>query len=295
MRVPLIFSYPRQIVPGTVIRSPVSHLDVFSTILDYLNAGHLDRSDGKSLRSRINKQVWNQFYDEKMVVVETEKRIPNKNGGLTKSLGSEPNFMVRRGRYELAIPKNRRSDSMDMLFDTEKDPYQMNNMLGKKARNLQGNMIGKAEHLKALLLEWMARHDGPEKYYSDPKYNAGEGAGDMEEVRNRRTWRTVDFWQSDRAITFNRPIFVLGLFRQNFYLYIGRTNPGTLEINSIMVRGKDARYFSVSQKSATIRQGEHVRIKVSFASPTNLSINKLSAWIEIRSNVRNKKIPIWGP
>lgn len=46
-RVPLIIVYPPSIPPATTLREPVSHIDIFATILDYAGAPQLDQSDGK--------------------------------------------------------------------------------------------------------------------------------------------------------------------------------------------------------------------------------------------------------
>ena len=54
-RVPLMFRFPNKIAPNTVIETPVSLLDVFSTILDYAVGDSADSSDGKSLRRFIEK------------------------------------------------------------------------------------------------------------------------------------------------------------------------------------------------------------------------------------------------
>jgi len=65
---------PGVIQPSTV-NVPVSHIDVFSTIMDYLDQGRLDRSDGSSLRRYIEGQSYNQVYDDRAVVSEMDKRV----------------------------------------------------------------------------------------------------------------------------------------------------------------------------------------------------------------------------
>jgi hypothetical protein len=71
----------------------------------------------------------------------------------------------------------------------------MTNMLSRGA-SASDAVVGKAEHLKALLVDYMIRLNGP-GYYSDRKYNNNEGRGDITEVHLRRTWRRVPFWVSD--------------------------------------------------------------------------------------------------
>jgi len=90
---------PGKIPAGKVVREPVSHLDVYSTILDYLDIppfpGTNRRSygsDGVSLRRHIEgKEDVNADRDTSAVVVEVEKAGKNLKG---KS-GVEPNYMIR--------------------------------------------------------------------------------------------------------------------------------------------------------------------------------------------------------
>jgi len=57
----LIISFPEKILPGRRIRIPVSHIDVFSTILDYLDVpDEHDTSDGRSLRRFIERTIVGQ-------------------------------------------------------------------------------------------------------------------------------------------------------------------------------------------------------------------------------------------
>lgn len=300
MRVPLIMSFPGRIAPNSSVSSPVSHLDVFATILDYVGASYLDKSDGSSLRSAIEGTRWNEFREEDYVVVETEKRVPMGNGNdLSKGLGDEPNFMIRKGRYQLMLPKNRNSQCMDMMFDLKNDKFQQNNLLGENAANLPLPLIEQAEYLKVLLLEWMQSNDGLYGYYSDPKYNADEGQGDMKEIEARRTWPEVEYWQSeDTTLVMKSPVWESGYYRQNAYLYIGRTAPGLLQVQSIRLNvGNDANagLFQISPTSATIARGEYIRVKVSFRSFFAVSISDLKAKIEIYTNVGNRKVEIRGP
>lgn len=44
--------------------------------------------------------------------------------------------------------------------------------------------------------------DGPKKFYSARKYNLNVGFGDRQEILSRRTWRELDYWQSDDVLMF---------------------------------------------------------------------------------------------
>jgi len=88
-RVPLILSLPGTIPRKKTISAPVSHLDVFSTIMDYLDARALDSSDGHSLRRHVEKQNYNKEYDDDVVIAEVEK-VGKKLSGKVDYI---PNFM----------------------------------------------------------------------------------------------------------------------------------------------------------------------------------------------------------
>eukprot|EP00957_Ditylum_brightwellii_P167531 12753019-Ditylum_brightwellii.AAC.1 len=73
----------------------------------------------------------------------------------------------------------------------------MENLVGNNGSSASEDVIGKAEHLKALAIEWMKRKDGEKKYFSDPAQNDGIGKGFIAEVDARHTWRQLPIWISD--------------------------------------------------------------------------------------------------
>lgn len=288
-RVPLIMVYPGKIKPRTVIDTPVSHIDIFSTILDYVGASQLDQSDGLSLRRYIDGTSINLNYDESVVVSELDQRNPMPGGKLSGQLGSAPNFLIRKGDYKLIITKLASSKSIDMMYDLKKDPYEMSNLIGKRGATASPQVIGKAEHLKALLVEWMQRNNGGKnRYYSNPKYNGNEGRGDIIEISDRRTWRLVTYWQSDETLYFGPPALVGGKYMRYEYLYIGRTSPGVLKIKRFSIGGKDKLKFSVvGPQKAKIKSGAYIRVKIAFSSLHALQMGSVSAYIKIY-NSENK-------
>jgi len=186
-----------------------------------------------------------------------------------------------------------------MLYNLNEsaDPYEMRNLLAIKPTDA---IIGKAEHLKILLVEWLKRNDGGEKrYYSDNKYNLGVGEGDIAEIKSRRTWKTTDFWCSHALLTFGSPALIGNkVYRRNEYLYVGRTSAGSFVLADISVEGPDAHHFAVEfdRSQRIIRQDGYVRVKVSYASSTN-SIGSLDAHIVITTDIpgkENHKIFITG-
>jgi hypothetical protein len=82
------------------VEESVATLDCFATTLDYLGAAAHDQGDGRSLRRFIERQNYNQDFDDEAIVTEWDFRDPNGSGGLTRTLGGESNFHVQEGTLE---------------------------------------------------------------------------------------------------------------------------------------------------------------------------------------------------
>jgi Sulfatase len=291
IRVPLIVAHPTKIPAGQEVTDPVSHLDLVSTVLDYVNGpAALDESDGTSLRRFVERTSYNAEHDEGSVVVEGDSRRPISSTEFApRELGMMPNFMVRHGSYKLMLPRSADSTILDMLYDVEADPYEMNNLLGTEPDDPV--VIGKAEHLKILLVEWMERHDTEYQYFSSNVYHAGQGTGDVAEIRSRRTWAALPYWQSDSTLRFGAPVRVDGQYRRNEYLYVGGTSD--LEVTGASVEGNDASYFAAEIDPSG--DGGYVRIKVAFVSSSYVSISSLDAWVVVANTATEYSIiPIEG-
>lgn len=279
VRIPLFIYFPHRIKPMTRVDEPVSHLDLFSTILDYLNVPE-DKSDGTSLRRFIENTSYNEKYDETYVVSEWDFRVPIENNWMERALGAETNFMVFKEPYKLMITKLAKASRVDMMYKLDDDPYEMNNLLGRNAHRDDNVVVGKAEHLKCLLLEWMERHNGPGYYggsslYSDsntPPFTDGvqSSRGDMEEIRDRRTWPESDLWVSDRGpsspLIFGGPfVKVSAQYVRNEYVYFGRTSPGVSRIEHVRIKGDDAGRFEIEQDyPRNVMPGDCVRLRVMY-------------------------------
>jgi arylsulfatase A-like enzyme len=172
--------FPGELKPQTNITQPVSHLDLFATIMDYLKLERFDGSDGTSLRRFIEETNINENYDETAVVSEYDPRSPISNTTLSGD-GAQMALAMRHRNWKLMMPKLQSSSLPDMMFNLDTDPSEQKNLLGKAARKLTLVEIGKAEHLKIQLIEWMQRNDGVEHLYSNSSYNQ-VGRGDIAEV-----------------------------------------------------------------------------------------------------------------
>lgn len=302
VRVPLFLSFPKEIAPNTTVEESVSHLDLYATILDYLGLSASDNSDGTSLRRFVERESFNEHHDETVVVSEWDFRYPitqttsaSSSPLLARPLGSETNFMVRKGPHKLMMTKLAGSSRPDMLYDLERDPHETNNFVARRKYGVTDDLtIGKAEHLKCRLLEWMERMDGDTGRYSsnDPALtdsaigpftnSVRASRGDVEEIRARRTWRPIDFWVSDETLVFGSPVRTNGeVYVRNEYLYFGRTRTGPVEgdgwntTRCCSLTGSDASYFSLEVTTSSSREmissGDCVRLKVTYSSPVNVA------------------------
>lgn len=134
----------------TIVNSYVSHVDLFATILDYLDAPSY-HSDGKSLRGLI--EGTDNEYGE-YVVTEW-----NYRGDVS------PNYMVVKDGWKLMIPYSKESKVINAMYNLNEDPFEMNNLLGNNQE--KGSYESKANELKDCLLEWLNKNGS--KYYKSVK------------------------------------------------------------------------------------------------------------------------------
>ena len=118
-----------------------------------------------------------------------------------------------------------------MLFNLDEDPAETNNLLGLNADTASDSVIGKAEHLKAMLF----------KYLVDGNHPAAPA------VQQRRTWRELPFWLESSSIAF-RDLLADGTRTE--YLYLG-TKVG--EAVSVSVVGSDG-HFSLKLDSQYLNE-----------------------------------------
>ena len=143
--IPLIMRLPGKIKPGIKVSEPVSQINLFATILDYLDAGK-HPSDGRSMRGLINhtdnKKNWEYAVSEW-----------NYRGD------SESNLMVRTNEWKFFCPHSVRSRVINALYNLKNDPHEMNNLIGnnKNAKKYEKQ----AEKMKALLVKWLKSVDSP--------------------------------------------------------------------------------------------------------------------------------------
>jgi arylsulfatase A-like enzyme len=139
--IPLIIRYPGKIKSKKIVNGYTSTINLFPTILDYLNVEE-HKSDGKSLRGLIEGT---DSEHGKYVVQEWDYRGD-----------TEPNYMVVKDGWKLIIPYSESSKVINALYNLNKDPYEMKNLLGNNPEKQK--YAGRAEDLRNSLLEWLRKN-----------------------------------------------------------------------------------------------------------------------------------------
>ena len=138
--VPLLMRLPGAIRPGTAVENPVTHADLFPTILDYLGAPER-ACDGRSLRTLI------------------EGRAGYPDFCVSEWNPASPNLMVRTRDWKLMIANRAEAKTLDALFNLKDDPYEMRNLVGAPDDRVRYRK--QAGEMKERLLAWMERVHAP--------------------------------------------------------------------------------------------------------------------------------------
>ena len=140
--IPLLMRLPGKIKAGPTVDGYVSLVDLFPTILDYLDVEAPD-SDGKSLRGLIRGK---DKHHGEYVVTEW-----NYRGDVA------PNYMVVKDGWKLIIPYSKESDVINALYDLNTDPHEMHNLIGKNPD--RAKYQAQVEELRSCLLEWLEKNN----------------------------------------------------------------------------------------------------------------------------------------
>jgi len=142
VHVPLLMRLPGAIKPGTVIKAPASHIDLFPTILDYCGKTG-NESEGRSLRTLIDG------------IDPGTNRVAVSEWPATRI----PGFMICDGRWKLLYGRAANAPSLDALYDLQTDPQELNNLIGKNPQREQSRT--EVTRMKGLLVEWLIRVKSP--------------------------------------------------------------------------------------------------------------------------------------
>lgn len=287
-RVPLLMSFPGEIEPGTRVTDHVGHIDIVATILDFVGAPDLDRSDGTSLRPMIqrNNEKVNRDFDQAVIFGEWDYRkvLRDNPDELERRIDDRPGFMVVKGTYKLMMQKLSDSQQVDMMFNLAEDPLERNDLLGRGAMDADTRAIEKAEHMRCLLLDWMERLDGgvngDQSYFSDTANNYNDRGGDINEIRNRQQWRRIGLWTSagnDDPLIFGKVSWTGSEFVRHEWLYVGTRQDESFRIDAASITGKDGVYFEIDEDAVAGRifgQNACESIRITF---------RANAWAETDS------------
>ncbi|MBB6460454.1 sulfatase-like hydrolase/transferase [Flammeovirga kamogawensis] len=134
--IPLIIWHPGKIKP-TKVESPVSLIDLYPTIMDYLDID-TEQRDGNSLRGVIEKNETRDY-----AVTEWDY-----NGN------NQPNYMViTDDGWKLITSYNEKNSTLDALYNLNDDPHEMINLLGSNPDRF--SYKAQVDRLQKYLVEWL--------------------------------------------------------------------------------------------------------------------------------------------
>ncbi|HCY43760.1 MAG TPA: hypothetical protein DHV48_20895 [Prolixibacteraceae bacterium] len=139
--VPLMIRFPGRIQPGTTVEGYTSNLNLFATILDYLNIPEYP-SDSKSLRGMI------EGTDQSMGKMVVTEWLNNED--------KQPGYMILKEGWKMFIPYSVESNVINALYNLKEDPHEMNNLIGNNP--YRKNYEAKANELRNDLLNWLKEH-----------------------------------------------------------------------------------------------------------------------------------------
>jgi len=145
VHVPLIMRFPGKIPAGVKVKTPVSHLDMFATILDYTGM-KIPENDGRSLRRLIDGKA-----DPVDYAVSVWGQI--NNGGP---------FMIRKGDWKMIVflkMADKKQTSVCALYNLKTDPLEMNNLIGMNPEKAKYQKV--VSDLRSTLKDWMIKTKTP--------------------------------------------------------------------------------------------------------------------------------------
>lgn len=140
--IPLIMRLPAEIPAGSAVTTPVAHVDLFATILDYLKM-QPNKSDGRSLRNLIEGKA------------DTGPDFCVSEWGASRG----PTIMVRTKEYKYICSHSSRFPSIDALYNLKDDPHEMNNLIGNNPDKAKYKI--QVEQIRARLISWLEKTNSP--------------------------------------------------------------------------------------------------------------------------------------
>lgn len=145
VHIPMLMRFPNVIPAGRKVETPVSHHDIFATVLDYTHL-KAPENDGRSLRKLIDGKKDTEDY-----AVSVWGTI--SNGGP---------FMIRQGDWKMIVylqMNDRKQKFPNALYNLKTDPLEINNLIGINPDKV--SYIKQAESLRQTLKSWMIKTKTP--------------------------------------------------------------------------------------------------------------------------------------
>jgi len=145
VHIPLIMRLPGRIPAGEKVITPVSHHDIFASILDYTGM-KIPENDGRSLRKLVDGKA-----DPVDYAVSVWGQI--NNGGP---------FMLRKGDWKMIVylqMSDKKQKTVSALYNLKSDPLEMNNLIGTNPE--KSNYEKVVSDLKSTLKDWMIKTKTP--------------------------------------------------------------------------------------------------------------------------------------
>lgn len=145
VHIPLIMRLPGTIPAGKKVNTPVSHHDLFASILDYTGM-KIPENDGRSLRNLVDSKA-----DPVDYAVSVWGQI--NNGGP---------FMIRKGDWKMIVYlqiSDKKQKTVSALYNLKSDPLEMNNLIGTNPEKSKYKKV--VSDLKSTLKDWMIKTKTP--------------------------------------------------------------------------------------------------------------------------------------
>lgn len=138
-RVPMLLRFPGRIPAGHVVETPVSTIDIFATLLDYLDIT-APANHGQSWQLMIDGE------EDPDAAVVTEWHFHGP---------TQPNYMVRQGPWKYIAWNLADGHGIDGLYHLEQDPREMTNLIGD--REDRQRFAGVVRNLRERWTAWADR------------------------------------------------------------------------------------------------------------------------------------------
>ncbi|MFP6583913.1 MAG: sulfatase [Candidatus Hydrogenedentota bacterium] len=145
INIPMVVTWPAKVKPARRSKTLFGAIDIAPTILSLAGIDHDFTFQGKNLADHIVNQ------SDPGVSYQPLMHIAKENATLGNNHPAERFRGVRTSRYTYAVLE----DGPWLLFDNEKDPYQMNNLIDA------AEATEEKSRLHALVKQWLAEYNDP--------------------------------------------------------------------------------------------------------------------------------------